>query len=311
MEKIKTIFFGSGEFAVPILKKLIELDYLDLVLVVTQPDKPVGRKQELTPTPVGQLDINVEILKPEKIRLEAEEILGKYSPELIIVASYGQIIPASVINFPKFKCLNFHGSLLPQLRGAVPVQMAILQGLEETGVTLQVMSEGMDEGDIISQEVAVIKEDDTSESLMRDLAELSVTMLERDLPKWIGGELKATKQDESSASAPTRLLSYCFKDDISKSKAEITSSTTIDLADRMIRAFYPWPIAWIKLSSGKILKIYKAEKTTKPTNLEVLSIFREEKSLFLVLSDGVIELKEIQLEGKTRGFSQDYLFLAS
>jgi methionyl-tRNA formyltransferase len=182
--------------------------------------------------------------------------------------------------------------------------MSILQGLKETGVTLQVMSEAMDEGDIISQESIAIHPEHNTESLMSDLAALSVKMLERDLPNWVKGFIKTTKQDESSAT-------YCYKDDISKSKAEITSQTSVDFAVHMIRAFYPWPIAWFINSSGKIVKIFSAEKSDKLSSLPTLSIFREEKKLYLVLTDGVIELKELQIEGKSKAFAKDYLFLAS
>lgn len=309
---IKTIFLGSGDFAVPILEKLKELDYVELIAVITQPDKPVGRKQLLTPTPIGEYVKNltgVEILKPEK--LKSEELLSKYNPELIIVASYGQIIPSDIVNFPKYKSLNFHGSLLPKLRGAVPVQMAILQGLTETGVTLQVMAEGMDEGDIISQSNIEIKPEDTTESLMSALAELSVGMLENDLPKWIDGTLKTVQQDESSAT-------YCYKSELSKDKAEITKDTNTELAERMIRAFYPWPVAWTRLSSGKTLKIFKSKLVSdRELGLmeyelsDVLKIVRREKQLFLILSDGILELLEVQLEGKKVGAASDYLFLAN
>lgn len=308
MNKIKTIFFGSGEFAVPILRKLSETDFIDLQAVVTQPDKPVGRKQIMTPTPVGQAAASLEsrvsspidLLKPEKLKEVSDAILEKYSPELIIVASYGQIIPHNIVHYPKHRALNFHGSILPKLRGAVPVQMAILEGLKETGVTLQVMEDGMDEGDIIAISSYEIKEDDTSESLMSALAELSVGMIENELQRYLSGEITPQKQDESSAT-------YCYKTDLNKERAEITSETTIKQADMMIRAFYPWPIAWTVLENGKVLKIYKAKFTSEVQGDK--KIFRSGKQLFLKLKDGYLELLEVQLEGKNRGEGKDYLYL--
>src|SRR5688572_22105459 len=149
---IKALFIGTSDFAVPILEKLITSKKVDLAGVVTQPDRPVGRKQILTPPDVKKYlienSIDVPVFQPEKLGLDAEEILNKTKPELIIVASYGQFIPKIMLNYPKYKCLNIHASLLPDLRGAVPMPMAILKGYEKTGVTLQVMVEGMDEGDI-------------------------------------------------------------------------------------------------------------------------------------------------------------------
>ena len=318
MNKIKTIFFGSGDFAVPILNKLINLDFIELVLIVTQPDKPVGRKKVLTPTPIGkEIEINeklkrINVLKPEKLKLISEEILEKHKPELIIVASYGQMIPPNIVHYPRFGVLNFHGSILPALRGAVPVQMAILNGLEETGVTMQLMDEGLDNGDIIAIRKYSIKEDETSETLMNQLAELSSRLMEENLQKWVNGEIKAKNQDESSAT-------YCYKSDISKEKAEITPLTSIDKAEKITRAFYPWPVAWIRINQDKtekILKIYKA-KVIKEIDFkefekfENLDIVRNGKKLYLKLNDGVIELLEIQLEGKSRDISHNYLYIAN
>jgi methionyl-tRNA formyltransferase len=309
---IKTIFIGSGEFAIPILKKLLELDFIQVQAIITQPDKPVGRKQTLTPTPIGEfvhsIGKNIDILKPEKIRKVSEELLNKYEPELIIVASYGQIIPSNLLMYPKYKCLNAHGSILPELRGAVPVQMAILKGLQKTGVTLQVMSEGMDEGDIIKTEELIINNDDTSETLMEKLSELSAAMIGNGVLKdWVEEKVEGVAQDHSKAT-------YCYKSDLSKEKAEILPQMDITLVDRMVRAFNPWPVAWIKLSAdspfeGKVLKIFKG-KLVENRKFDKL-ISREGKSLFLNLENGAYELLQVQLEGKNRGAAVDYLYLAN
>lgn len=317
MEKVKTIFLGSGEFAVPVLECLLNLEFIDLQCVVTQPDKPVGRKQELEPTEVGKYasSKNIELIKSEKIRAEAQAILDKYQPELIIVASYGQIIPNVMLDYPKYKCLNLHGSVLPKLRGAVPVQMAILNGFETTGVTLQVMAPAMDVGAIVATLETSIDKEETSEGLMSKLAKLAVKILENDLQKWINGDIKPVEQIEENAT-------YCYKEDLSKEKAEIRYETDVNLAERMIRAFYPWPIAWIRMHDGKTLKIYKARfddllsqnvsdfhKLNKHENVPF--IMRADKNLYLVLNNGVLELNEIQLEGKNRRAASEYFFLAN
>jgi len=306
MDKVKTIFMGSGEFALPVLKQLLDLDFIDLVAVITQPDKPFGRNKVLTPTPVGgyfsNLDCSADLLEPVKIKLDADEILRKYSPELIIVASYGQIIPVNMIEYPKYKCLNLHGSILPKLRGAVPVQMSILQGFESSGVTMQVMVDKMDEGPIVSVREINIDPDETTETLMDKLSNLGAEILREDLIKWIKGEIKALPQDDS-------LATYCYKTDLSKEKAEITLETSITEADRMIRAFYPWPVAWVRLPNHKTLKIYKALISNEKIKGNL--IIRDGKKLYLCLKDGCLELIEVQLEGKNRGKAHDYLYLSS
>lgn len=313
MEKIKTLFFGSGDFAIPIIRELANLEYIDLIGVVTQPDKPFGRKKLMKPTPLGEyvsenkVISEENILKPVKLKLHSNEILDKYRPDLIIVASYGQIIPHEIVHYPKYKALNFHGSLLPKLRGAVPVQISILHDFKQSGVTLQIMEDGMDVGDIIATREYTLKDDETSETLMHTLAELSAEIVKEDLIKWIAGDLKPQKQDESSAT-------YCFKSDISKEKAEIKADTDILLAERMIRSFYPWPVAWIKFKD-KTLKIYKAlvaeDELFEGKEYKPMEIFRSDKKLFLKISNGYLELIEIQLEGKKRDSAENYLFLGA
>lgn len=308
MNKVKTIFIGTSDFAVKILEGALAHPLLEIVAVVTQPDRPVGRHQELTPPAVKQflLDSNFQIpvLQPEKIRDGAEEILNKYQPELILVASYGQIIPNNILNYPKYKCLNFHGSILPKLRGATPVNMAILQGFDTTGVTLQVMAEKMDVGDIIATREYNLKNEDNAESLMSELADLSVEILNSDLPKWINREIQAQPQNESEAT-------YSSRYSISKENAEIKFETDVALAERMIRAFYPWPVAWINLPGKGRIKIFKAKLSDKTPESSILKITKEDNKLLLNLNNGVLELHEIQLEGKKRDSANNYLFLVN
>lgn len=317
MDKIKTIFIGSGEFAPPILEKLTKVDFIEIVAVVTQPDKPTGRKQILTPTPLGQFSesAGLNVLKPAKIREISEELLEKYQPKLIIVASYGQMIPSNMLQFPTYGCLNLHGSLLPKLRGAVPVPMAILQGLPETGVTLQIMVEKLDEGDMIALHRLAIGAKDNAETLMTKLANQAAATIEKDLKDWIERREPPIVQVNDEAT-------YCSKEDLAKENAEIKFDTDIKLAERMVRAFYPWPIAWVRMPDGKTLKIYKARydellsKNVKDfhhlsKNEGSPFVMRAGKNLYLVLENGVLDLVEIQLEGKQKRGPADYLFLAN
>ncbi|MFS8131407.1 MAG: methionyl-tRNA formyltransferase [Candidatus Dojkabacteria bacterium] len=317
MDKLKTIFIGSGEFASPTLEKLLKVDFIDLAAVITQPDKPAGRKQILEATPLGQYaeSIGANLLKPAKIREISEELLEKYQPDLIIVASYGQMIPNNMLQFPRYGCLNLHGSLLPLLRGAVPVPMAILNGFAETGVTLQLMAEKLDEGDMIALHKIAIGGKDNSEDLMKKLANLAAATIEKDIKDWVERREAPIVQDNSKAT-------YCSKEDLARENAEVKFDTDIKKAERMIRAFYPWPIAWIKLPDGKTLKIYKArydELLSK--NVEDFLklnihegypfIMRAGKNLYLVLENGVLDLIEIQLEGKQKRGAAEYFFLAN
>lgn len=320
--RIKTLFVGTSEFALPILKILSELEYIDLIGVITQPDRPVGRKQILTPPPVKQvlleydaefpiIDGNkIKVFQPENLKSEAESILNETKPELIVVASYGQFIPKSMLDYPKYKCLNIHGSTLPDLRGAVPIQMAILKGYKETGATIQIMSEKMDEGDIIGCKLLDISNKDTYESLTTRLAELSAGLIAEVLPKWINGEVQPQKQDDSKAT-------YCYIKDVAKENAEIDWNKSAEEIERMIRAFYPWPIAWTEISNNKfqvlkILKVYQADiEDSISIESKVGEIVKVEKRLFVKCGDGkFLELHSIQLEGKERRGAENYLYLA-
>lgn len=304
--RIKTIFIGSGEFAVPILNKLLQSDLIEITCVISQPDKPVGRKQILTPTPVSEFlqknSIKINLETPAKIRLEAENLLNKYQPELIIVASYGQIIPESILNYPKYKALNIHGSLLPELRGAVPVQMSILNGVNKTGVTIQRMVYQMDAGPIVALREVELTNKETSDLLMDQLGSLGAELLIETLPKWIEGKIEEVPQNEMDAT-------YCYKDDIAKHKAEITFETDINLAERMVRAFYPWPIAWVKYNN-KFIKIYSAVIGTTITGLNNLKFIKKDKKLYLGLKNGSLEILELQEEGKKRGDFKNYFYLS-
>lgn len=309
MEKIKTLFFGSGEFAVPILEQLLNFEFVDVAAVVTQPDKPAGRKQQLQPVPVKDLlekfYPQVPVYIPALYRVEQEEILDTEKPELIIVADYGQILPESTINYPKYKCLNVHGSLLPDLRGAVPIPLAILNGYKKIGVSIPIMTAGLDDGPVVASSEREIEPDDTTLTLKQKLAEDGAKLLIEILPAWIAGELAPVPQDETKATIADKSL-------ISKDKARFGSDITVVQLDRMVRAFNPWPVAWCEVEINKQkkrLKVFSAKVVERDSKPFVGKIKKSGKGVQIILSDGALELVELQLEGKTIGRAEEYRYL--
>lgn len=310
MNKLRIIFFGSGEFAAPILDGLLHMAGVNVVAVVTQTDKPAGRNQELKPVPVKEF-INdnypdLKVYTPVKFRLEQEFILENEKPELIIVADYGQILPEFTINYPKFKSLNVHGSILPDLRGAVPIPIAILKGYKKTGVSIPIMTPGLDDGPVLAMTDVEIEDSDTTETLKLKLAKVGAQLLERTIPQWVDGKLVPLKQNEKKATIAGKTL-------IEKSKAQITKDTSAETADRMVRAFYPWPVAWCEIDmNGKVqrLKIFEVKISENSTDSDIGKITRDGKKLILNLDNGSIELLDLQLEGKKRAGSDDYLYIS-
>ena len=307
-KKINTLFIGTSEFGIPTLKTLLELDFINVIGVITQPDRPYGRKQELKSTPIKEFISNIKqipVFTPENLNKNENIVVENLKPELVIVASYGQIISKKILAYPKYGALNLHGSILPKLRGAVPVQMSVLYGFKETGVTLQKMVYKLDAGEIISTKKITLSEKETSESLMNKLSELSAEIISTDLRKWVDGEIIHIKQNDEEAT-------FCDKTDLEKDKAEITYGTDIIKAERMIRAFTPWPIAWIELKEGnykgKRLKIFKAEISYISSSLKN-GIHCINNEIFLKLNNGLLKLIEIQLEGKEKKNAWEYLFL--
>jgi len=203
---MKIIFMGTPEFGAIILEGLIKANY-KLVLVITAPDKPVGRKQILTPSPVKVVaqKYKIPILQPEKIQEAIAEIRAT-SPGLVIVAAYGQILPKEILDIPKYGCLNFHPSLLPKYRGPSPIQYAILNGEKKTGVTIMLMNEKMDHGPILAQSALIVEEDETGQSLHNKLANLGARLLMETIPKWQKGMIKPQPQDEKKVTF-TKILS--------------------------------------------------------------------------------------------------------
>lgn len=325
MNKVRVLFAGSGSFAIPILQRLIASDNFEVVGVVTQPLKPANREQVLTPSALeewmrGNSLENMPIFRPERLSKESETILAATYPDIFVVAAYGQMVPTSMLEFSKLGAVNFHGSLLPLLRGAVPVQMAILQGLKETGVTLQKMVKDLDAGPVIDQQKIELNGLETTDSLMQSLGNLAAGMLDTSLLAYAKGDIEPIEQQHD-------LATFCFERDIAKEKAQILPETDAATVDRMVRAFNPWPIAWGQFkinNSVKRLKIFTCalvdeNKPTENSQIESaelnalnhpeLTVFRRRKSLFINLNGKTLELLELQLEGKARGSASDYLYL--
>jgi methionyl-tRNA formyltransferase len=301
MNIIKTLFIGSNWESVETLKTLHNDNRFEIIGVITQTDKPSGRKQELTPTLVKQyaLDNNIPVFITENKSERYQEALDLFKPELVVVKAFGEIIPEFFLNAPKYKCINIHFSILPKYRGAVPIQMAILNGETETGVSYMLMSAGMDEGDVLKITKENILPDDTNLSLRKRLVEKSASEMPSLLIDWVEGKIQPVKQDSS-------LATYCYQKQISKENAQIHFDTMEAVyIERFVRALIPWPVAWC-MFEGKRMKVLKAKISNHTyTGVEEYKVI--DKNLVFKTKDGFIELLEIQLEGRNPVLVQEFI----
>lgn len=290
---MRIAFMGTPDFAVDCLKALAESKH-EIVGVFCQPDKPVGRKQELTPpdVKVEALKHGFEVFQPVSLRNgKGVEILEKINPDLVVVVAYGKILPSDFLSFPKYGCINIHASILPKYRGASPIHFAVLNGDKITGVTAQQMDEGLDTGDILHIKTAEIGENDTTEHMYDVLAPLGAQVLMETIQMLEKGELKPVKQDESLASKVGLLSKDMSGIDWSKTAFEIHNK---------IRGLYSWPGASTKLN-GKTLKIHKSILSDKKGKNISGEIINSNGKLVICCGDNnCIELLEVQLEGKKR-----------
>ncbi|URN93278.1 MAG: methionyl-tRNA formyltransferase [Candidatus Pristimantibacillus lignocellulolyticus] len=220
---MRIVFMGTPTFAVPSLRALIEEGY-NVVAVVSQPDRPKGRKKVLTPPPVKEvaLELGLPVLQPERMRSEeAVAEVASYSPDLIITAAYGQILPKAVLDLPKFGCINVHGSLLPRYRGGAPIQRSIINGEAETGVTIMYMAVGLDTGDMLSRVALPITDEDNSGTMFDKLSIAGAQLLKETLPPLLAGELPAVAQNEAEATYASNLTREDERIDWSKSARSI------------------------------------------------------------------------------------------
>lgn len=290
---------GTPDFAVSILRAVHEAGH-EIALVVTQPDKPKGRSGALQMSDVKRYatEHDLQVFQPEKISAaESVEELAEYDPELIVVAAFGQILSKDILEMPKYGCINVHASLLPRLRGASPIQTAILEGDAETGVTIQQMGEGLDTGDIISKESIPVEAGDTGGSLFDKLAVLGAALTVSTIEDIKNGRAERIPQDES-------LATYAKK--IDKSMGLIDWNKDADVTERMIRALDPWPSAYTYLD-GKMLKIWSAaaDSDSEASPGTVVKVSKED--ITVACGKGSLILKEIQLEGRKRMKVRDFL----
>ncbi|MBQ2971827.1 MAG: methionyl-tRNA formyltransferase [Ruminococcus sp.] len=286
---MKVLFMGTPDFAVACLESLLEAKY-EVCAVFTQPDKPRGRKMIMTPPDVKvcALQRNLPVYQPNTLKDgKALEIIKEYAPDVIVVAAYGKILPKEIIDYPKYGCINVHGSILPKYRGAAPIQWSVINGDEETGVTTMLMNEGLDTGDMLLISKTPISLDDTASSVFDRLAKIGGELLVETLKKAESGELTPVKQDDSlSTYAPM----------LDKNISEIDWSKDALTIHNLIRGLYSWPIAQTKLN-GKKMKVYKsAVSELKGEVGEVVSL----SPLTVACGNGSIEILELQLEGKKR-----------
>jgi methionyl-tRNA formyltransferase len=289
---------GTPDFAVPVLKALI--GQYEVVGVVTQPDRRVGRgrKVEASPVKVVALAHNLPVLQPPRLRQpDVVAELETLAPEVIVVAAYGQILPPAVLAIPPKGCLNVHASLLPRYRGAAPVAAAILAGEEETGVTIMLMDEGMDTGPILSQATCPISPQDTRESLSAKLARLGADLLMDTLPRWLAGEIEPRPQDHSQATYSRIIAKEDGLIDWSQSAVEIW---------RRCRAYYPWPSTYTYWRS-KLLKVLSAEALPHWSGEEEPGqVMALDEGLAVATSEGALLLKEVQLAGRRALNAEDF-----
>src|SRR5690625_3731406 len=231
----KIVFMGTTDFYVSILEQLINCEY-EIVLVVTQPDRPVGRKRTLTPPPVKKLALehNLPVFQPENIKEQYEHILT-YDPDIIVTAAYGQILPKELLENPPYKCINVHASLLPELRGGAPIHYAILEGKQETGITIMYMEEKLDAGDIISQQKIKIEKSDHVGTLHDKLAKVGADLLKATLPAIFSRQINPQKQDNTLAT---------YAPNISREQERIDWSKSNEAVYNKIRGLHPWPVAY-------------------------------------------------------------------
>lgn len=292
MTKPRIVFFGTPEFACTVLQALIDEGH-QVVAAVSQPDRPVGRKHLIVRTPVHALaeENGIPVLQPEKLRDEADAVLA-YDPELIVTCAYGQIVPESILKYPRLGCVNIHPSLLPKYRGGAPIHHAVLNGDDRTGVCLMEMVKKMDAGRVFACHEVKIGEDMTSEELDLKLKEESIRIIREELPRYIAGELEGIEQDEEKV---------VFAPNISREMEQVHfQEEDVNTAYNHIRALIDWPISYGMLE-GKRIKFYKARKEIREHSHvpgEVLGF--AEGAMEIAAKGGIIKIYELQPEGKKR-----------
>ena len=297
MKDLKVIFMGTPEFCVPILEELIK--ECNVIAVVTQPDKEVGRKREIMYSPIKKkaLEHDIKVLQPIKIRQDYQEIID-LNPDIIITCAYGQIIPEAILNAPRLGCINIHASLLPKLRGGAPIHKAIIYGYDKTGITIMYMDKNMDTGDMISKEEVIIEDNDTAETLHDKLQKVAVPLLMKTLPEIINGTNKREKQNDNDAT-------YAYN--VSREEEHVSFDKTSREIYNQIRGLNSWPGAYAVLDDMNI-KLWSSKISNNKYDLEPSTIVNIDKTgLEVVTKDASIIITELQVPGKRKMLVKDFI----
>ena len=291
---MRVVFMGTPDFSVGTLEAIIAAGH-EVAGVVTQPDKPKGRGKAMQATPVKEAALahQIPVYQPVRVRdPEFVEILKALHPEVIVVVAFGQIIPKSILELPRFGCINVHASLLPKYRGAAPIQWAVIDGERESGVTIMYMDTGLDTGDMLAKTVVPLEPEETGGSLFEKLSEAGAKLLVETLPRLECGDISPEKQPKDSPNAYARMITKGDgRIDWTKDGAEI---------ERLVRGLNPWPSAYSYLD-GKTLKIWQAVVCEEESSLEPGTVVRtDKKAIYVQTGKGILRLEEIQLEGKKR-----------
>jgi methionyl-tRNA formyltransferase len=297
----KIVFMGTPDFSVPILRQMIADGY-EVIAVVTQPDRPVGRKRVLTPPPVKVEAVKqgIPVYQPEKISREDELTpILKLNPDLIVTAAFGQILPNVLLDAPRFGCINVHASLLPELRGGAPIHYAIIQGKEKTGVTIMYMAEKLDAGDILTQVEVPILENDNVGTMHEKLSLAGAKLLSDTLPKLLEGELSPRKQKDEVAT---------FASNIKREQEKIDWTQPGEDIYNHIRGLCPWPVAYTTMD-GAVLKIWQALKLPFIQKEAPGTILQIENDGFIIATGNqtAIKILELQPSGKKRMSAVQFL----
>lgn len=303
---MKVVFMGTPDFSVGTLEAIVSAGH-EVQAVITQPDKPKGRGKSMQMTPVKEkaLEHGLEVWQPVKLRTsDVAEKLEALQPDFIVVVAFGQIIPKNILDIPKFGCINVHASLLPKYRGAAPIQWAVIDGEEKSGVTIMRMDEGLDTGDMLAKVEVMISDEETGGSLFDALSAAGARLLVESLPKIAAGELTGEKQPAESPNAYARMITKTDGIiDWNKSAVEI---------ERLVRGLNPWPSAYTRVD-GKTLKLWKTTVAQDAVVCECanhVDSFESAKPgtvaaadkhfLYVKTGEGYLRLDEVQLEGKKR-----------
>lgn len=297
MKDLKVIFMGTPEFCVPILEALII--NCNVIAVVTQPDKEVGRKKEIVFSPIKTLALkhDIKVLQPVKIKEEYSEITN-LNPDIIITCAYGQIVPEIILKTPKYGCINVHASLLPKLRGGAPIHKAIIYGYKKTGITIMYMDKGMDTGDMISKVEVDILDTDTAETLHDKLQNVSVPLLINTLPSIINGTNKREKQNDDEAT-------YAYN--VSREEEYVDFTKTSKEIFNQIRGLNSWPGAYATLED-KNIKLWASKINDKTYDSKPGTIINIDKNgMEVVTKDGSVLITELQIPGKKKINIKDFI----